>query len=487
MIRLTLLSIFIFFLAVYSWRDWYKSLCGLIVLMAVVEHPDMPKSIFGVQGLNPWNMGFLVVFTAWRFTRGSEGLRWDMPKKLNRLLLIYLGVVLVSFFRMIANKSVWLADQTTASLVSECLVNCVKWVIPGLMLFDGCRDENRFKWGLAALLLLYFLLAVQVIRWMPISSALSGEELRGRSLKIILNEIGYHRVNMSMMLAGASWAIFAARPIVKGGGKKFLVIMASFATMFGQALTGGRTGYGTWAVVGIGLCLASSKWRKFLLLIPLLAAVVAITVPGVKERMLAGFTPESRDYNNQIKDMPTYKNQGDESGPDEYTVTAGRNVAWPLVIAKIGQSPVIGYGRLAMQQTGIAAFLLEEYGEVFPHPHNAYLEMLLDNGLIGFLLVLPFYLVTVKYSLSLFRDMSQPEYTVIGGVAASLLLALLVASMGSQTFYPREGSVGMWCAIGLMLRMHVQRNRASDKRGLEHVGIWGSAYSRSRIPVTLTP
>jgi hypothetical protein len=38
-------------------------------------------------------------------------------------------------------------------------------------------------------------------------------------------------------------------------------------------------------------------------------------------------------------------------------------------------------------------------------------------------------------------------------------LALLFAAMGSQTFYPREGAVGMWCAIGLMLRVYVQRAR----------------------------
>jgi hypothetical protein len=32
--------------------------------------------------------------------------------------------------------------------------------------------------------------------------------------------------------------------------------------------------------------------------------------------------------------------------------------------------------------------------------------------------------------------------------------------MGSQTFYPVEGTVGMWCAIGLMLRVSVNRSQA---------------------------
>lgn len=40
-IRITLLTLLVIGLAVYAWRDWYVSLCGLILLMAVMEHPDM--------------------------------------------------------------------------------------------------------------------------------------------------------------------------------------------------------------------------------------------------------------------------------------------------------------------------------------------------------------------------------------------------------------------------------------------------------------
>ena len=47
-------------------------------------------------------------------------------------------------------------------------------------------------------------------------------------------------------------------------------------------------------------------------------------------------------------------------------------------------------------------------------------------------------------------------------MALALVLSLLVAGLGSQTFYPREGSVGMWCAIGLLLR--VDRERVARAR-----------------------
>jgi len=68
-IRLTALYIFVAILLVYAWKDWFKSLCGLILLMAVIEHEDMPKSMFGTQGLNVWNVLFFGIFPAWLAVR----------------------------------------------------------------------------------------------------------------------------------------------------------------------------------------------------------------------------------------------------------------------------------------------------------------------------------------------------------------------------------------------------------------------------------
>jgi O-antigen ligase len=171
--------------------------------------------------------------------------------------------------------------------------------------------------------------------------------------------------------------------------------------------------------------------------------------------MTQGFTADTQDTSDYLRE------QGYESeGPDAYTITAGRTLIWPYVVAKIKEAPAFGYGREAMKRTGLADFLLHEMGEVFPHPHNAYLQWLLDNGLVGFLLVMPFYVLMIALSFSLFRDSRSPVFVAAGGAALALLLALLIGSMGSQTFYPREGAVGMWAAFGLMLRVTTERKRA---------------------------
>lgn len=456
MIRLSLLAAYVLAFSAYAFKDWFKSLCALILLMAVIEHPDMPKSILGIPGLNPWNLLLIPVVLGWAKARREEGLKWDMPKHITVLLLLYLFVVLVGFVRMVRNPGAM--DDSTAGMISEYLINTVKWVIPCLLLFDGARTRQRMVLAIVSVLGVYLLLGVQVIKWMPLSYALDGDSLSSRSLKILTNEVGYHRVNISAMLAGASWAIFATRPLALVAWQRVAIIGATVAVAYAQALTAGRAGYVTWAAVGFILC--SLRWRKYLFAVPVLVVAVAVLAPGVTQRMLEGFTASTRDVNVRLEAGRPISLDGEQpSGPDAYTITAGRTAIWPYVIEKIKAKPLFGYGRQAMVRTGLTKFLLFNLGEAFGHPHNAYLEMLFDNGLFGFVLIMPFYVIVVRRSISLFMDTRHPLFTSVGGVSSALVLALLLAATGSQTFYPREGWLAMWCAIGLMLRVYQERER----------------------------
>ena len=456
MIRLTALWMFVAVMTVYARRDWYVSLCGLIVMMAVIEHPDMPKTMFGIQGLNPWNLLLMAVVAGWLAARKREGLDWDMPRTVTVLLLLYLGVVVVAFARMMVDRA-HLHDWTTASLVSEYFINRIKWVIPGLLLFVGCRTRQRFYMAVAAVLAVYALLGLYVIKWMPLGLLTSGDELERRALKILVNEIGYHRVNMSMMLAAASWAIFASRVLCRDWRQRAFMILAAAIVVYAQVLTGGRMGYVTWAAIGLVLCCIRD--RALLAAAPVLVAALLVAVPAAGERMLEGFDSSTFDY---ATGRDPYELQ--RSGPELATVTAGRTRIWPFVQDKIAEAPVAGHGLLAMRRTGLVTLLAEDLDEAFEHPHNAYLELLLDNGVIGAIAILPFYALVLWRALRLYADTRSPVFVATGGVAAAFVLALLVAGMGSQTFYPREGAVGMWCAIGLLMRVWVQRSRVLGAR-----------------------
>lgn len=441
-LRVLACLLFVLGFSIYAWRNWFVSLCAALVMMAVLEHPDMPQNVGGIQGLNPWNVLMLNVLRGWASQRRPEGLVWDMPGLMQTALLLYCGLLLLSGLWLLMNPAGWDSRGVGVTL-GENIINTFKWMIPGMLLYDGCRTRGRAKLALACYLLIYVLLAIQVIRWMPLSYAASGPEMAQRASKIIQNEIGYNRVTLSMMLGGASWALLACLVLCRTHLQRAAVLGAAGAVTLGQALTGGRTGYVAWALVGITMC--TLRWRRFLPVVPLSAAAVLAIFPGVRERMFQGFADQGGSVVQHR---------------DDYEITSGRNIAWPLVIDKVWESPLFGYGREAMVSTGLAEHLLDEYGESFPHPHNAYLQILLDGGLLGFLCVVPLFLGLLWCAIRLFLDRDDRLMSAVGGTACALISALLIGGMGGQTFYPREGYVGMWAAIGLALRVWVERRRS---------------------------
>ena len=460
MIRLSLVLLFVSGLSVYALKDWYRSLCGLVLMMAVIEHPDMPRTMFGLQGLSPWNVLLFFVLVGWALQRPREARGFELPRGFALAFGIFLAVILLSFARLLLDRHAP-GMPSVKTLMSDYLVNTLKWLVPAYLLFDGCRTRERFTLAIVCVMAVYLVLGIQVIKWMPLSAAASGAGLSRRS-EILVRETGYHRSNLSMMLGGAAWAAFCVRGLT---GRRLFALAGLFAWLllgFAQALTGGRSGYLTWGAVGLVLCLL--RWRRYLLLLPVLALGVVAVVPGVYQRMTEGFTAESRDQDRP--DVQGAAPTGFDDEPDDYTITAGRSLIWPFVVEKIGESPLFGFGRQAMRRTGLASFLLEELHESFPHPHNAYLEISLDAGVVGLLAALFLFAWIVWRSLQLLRDARSPVFVAAGGAAASLTLAFLVSSVGNHTFYPREETVPMWCAIALMVRVWVERERVDAAQRL---------------------
>jgi O-antigen ligase len=433
----------------YAYRNWFVSTCASVVLMAFVKHPDMPRSIGGIPGLNLWNLLIVNVVLAWWLHRRREELAPRMPRGVKVALFLYFTIVISAFLRMFIDPTNYVV-YTRVDIFNDFFLNAIRFLIPAYLLYEGCRTPERVKAALSMIVLLYFLLAVQVIRYMGLHPDFSsGMALSGRAAKTLQHNIGFDRVDMSMMLAGASWAAIAVSSLFEKAWQKWSVRGAALAIMFAQSLTGGRTGYATWGVVGLIMC--TIRWRRMLPLIPVAVLAIVMFVPAVADRMFIGFG-------------------GQEDGivvhQDNFAITSGRSQIWPLVIDKIKESPLLGYGRFAMQRTGLTDYIARVLHDEFPHPHEAYLEVLLDNGVIGFICMMPIFFLLLVKNTGLFLDRTNVLHEAAGGVAVALLLALFIAAFGAQTFYPREGVVGLWASLGVALRVWVERGRQWE--GLEY-------------------
>jgi O-antigen ligase len=443
MIRYTLLWLSVAGVMTFAWKDWCKALCLLLVMLAVLERPDMPRSMFGIAGLNPFNIALIGIVVAFFATR--ERVSWNLSPSVTMLFGAYVLMVLIGVVRMLPVRELAFvigSPPTAASAVFDLVFNTLKWIVPGALLIYGCRDREHFRFALICLLVLYFLLAVQVIRSMPLEYALDGEALQERALRVLPRLIGYHRVDLAMILAGAAWIPLAASYMFTSPLPRLGMMGLSGILFLGLVLTGGRTGLISWAAAGFVLCMV--RWRHYLLLAPPAVLVVLVALPGVTDRLMQGVETDSVQ-GQMVTEV------------DADTITSGRTKVWPYALAKIRESLWVGYGRRAFVHSGAAVQTYLETDEYFGHPHNAFLEFTLDNGIIGLGLLLAFFGIVLKRSLSLFRDRSDPMAAAVGATGAGLLIAFVAAGLGAQTLYPIQGTVGMWCGIALSLRMWEQR------------------------------
>jgi O-antigen ligase len=361
------------------------------------------------------------------------------------LFALYVAVMGVSFLRL------WLepgpVTASTSELVGEYLLNPLKFLVPALMVFDGVRTRSRFVLALASILAVYVFLSILVIREIPLSEVVGGGSLSDWGLRRVLSETGFHRNGASVMLAGASWALLSVRPLA--GSRRISLALLGIAglVLFAQALTGGRGGYLAWFAVGLVLSLL--RWRGTLLLAPIAVLLVLVLVPAVRERALEGLSESEQD----LQDVET------PGHVDTQALSSGRVKVWPYMLAKVGEAPFVGFGRIGYERSGLHAFLSTDVDDSFPHPHSAYLEWLLDNGWLGMAPMGVLYGLVLLLSLILFTDSRHPSFVVAGGVAFALVFAHLVGSMTGRSWYPSEETVGMWCAVGLMLRVWVERSR----------------------------
>ena len=456
-------------LSIYAWKDWFKSLCGLILLTVIAAQPGFPQSFGNIQGLNLLNIVFTNVLLAWLMNRRRQGLFWDMPRNITVFLLLWLGVILIGWVWMIFDTSN-LKGFTLIDLISEQLINTIKWPLLGLLLFDGCRTHHQVKVALACILLFFALWTFQIVRVVPPEivlesgySKLSDDDFR--------SDLGISPNGAGKMMSGVPWAMLAVVPLLKIRICRFFMLGLCFIGIYTLALTGSRSAYIACGTTLILLCIM--RWRKYLLLLPFAVLILPIALPGASGWMTSGFEAT---------------NVAGESETDKNSVTSGRNLIWPMVLAKIYESPVFGFGREAMQRTGLKDELENKYGLIegvaVNHPHNAYLLILLDSGLIGLIIIVGFHMVIWAYCARLFVDRGDPLCTAVGGLTLALLTGNLVSCMGGQSFYAQEIDVGLWCAIGVMLRLYVERDRLNtDVNGAPAV----STRATEDIRVSQTP
>ena len=142
--------------------------------------------------------------------------------------------------------------------------------------------------------------------------------------------------------------------------------------------------------------------------------------------------------------------KGLESG-DRVEISAGRtDRSWLPLIVEYVKSPkklLLGNGRFAILSSDAVASGITP--NTYKHPHNMYLEQILDAGIFGLIAIMLFFIVLFKKiykNLSYIQDFKLKEYQY--AVIASLISYFLAGITGRSLFPDSKGAF-FWIIVGI--------------------------------------
>lgn len=415
----------------------------------------MPRSFLNIPGANPYNFCLMFITLNCLVDREKSDV-FRLPIPLKFFCLMYFILFFTTFLRMYFDMGTWyeLMDRLNAphpsnpSLIVDYLLDPLKFTVPGLLLLYGTKTADSGRFALFAVIAMGLILAVQVVRVM-MPGLMGADDLASRALRVLDRDIGYHRVGISTVLAMITSGVFGLFVVLKKKSERMIALFSFSFLLLALALTGGRAGLAacilTCALMGV------FRYRKILIIGPVIGLFLIPVVPGLQERILEGFTEQSEAPSS------VGSSAVDVEGKDLYAITSGRAVVWPVVLSYFRKSPWFGYGGESMIRAGVTTELfdvLQAQQHGFSHPHNMYLRVLLDTGVLGTLIVLCFFIYLISNCYRDFVGTNSSLVTEVGAVAFGMMISYLLCGVGSGTFFPETNTVMLWAIMGLYAGIH---------------------------------
>ncbi len=205
--------------------------------------------------------------------------------------------------------------------------------------------------------------------------------------------------------------------------KGFLSVSTLFLSLAAVAILYSRTAYALVAFSTVVFLLWENQKRWIVLLGVLMAVYLSFAGSSVKERIMFGL------------------DRGDVS-----VISAGRmNEIWPSVFAELKREHsvfFVGKGRYSI----IYSNRIEK-----GHPHNMYLEAILDAGIIGLLGFLACYAYVIRKLVRTLNRTSDRQITSVLKASLISILVYLISGVSGRHFFPDITNIYLWLIMGLGL------------------------------------
>jgi len=406
----------------------------LVMLMPVSSSPLLPHSMLGIPGLNPLNL-LLAGTLASCLLRGlSDGsLRRFLPRPLLWLYVVPLlaaGAIGAQHVGEIApafHAYDLIAFRDAAGYVREMVAKPLSMVLFALLVGAAVSHSAQPERFLLPMVISILVIALGVLAFVALSGV-GLHQLASSDSREFLSVLGMHANDQGRLYVLAYALLLFIWIETKEPALRFALLASMALMVTALVLTFSRGAFAAFIIVNV-LCLFWRRSVKGLILFGLATAIALFALPGaVYDRVATG------------------------GGEGLDAVSAGRiDGLWLPLLPEVLRSPVYGSGLGSilwsepMRVGGGATVLLTT------HPHNAYLQALLDTGAVG-LILLCAYFAHVWWKLrTLSADPAlQPALRGLFQGAAAGLLAFLASSITDGSLMPRPEQALLWFAIGMM-------------------------------------
>jgi len=402
----------------------------LLVMLPISASNLFPHGMLGITGLNPLNLLLLATMGSYVIHGGLQRLGGVLPAPLLWMYIVPIvlaGLVGMDDVKNIPSLMYELGSITYLTPVQYLVATVAKpmiMVAVALMVGLGAarsQKPERFILVLAAAAWLMALIQLGYVALMGVplaTMATPGERSFYDPIGIHANSLGRLHLYAIALLA------FVWTETKRPGLRLFLLITLGVLSL-ALLLTFSRA-----AIAGAGFVGALFVLWKFN------AKTAALALIGL---MLVALLLGDVVYARLTLGM--------DQGAD--AVSAGRiDGIWLPLVPEVAKSPLWGHGLSSV----LWSFPMQ-MGAMTPvgHAHSAYLQTLLDMGIIGFALLLGYYVHAWKGFRALGADASlNAELRGFFQGAVAALVAFFVTGLVGSTLTPNAESAYVWIAIGLM-------------------------------------
>ena len=415
-------------------HDFRIGVVLLILLMPLASSTVFPREMFGITGLNPMNL--LLIGTL-----GSCLLQGLVDGSIRRFVprpLLWLYVVPIVAAGAMGSRHVGeiaagfslyglLSFDNVTGYLRDVVARPLFFVIFALLIAAAVARTGKPEKFLAPTLISIWIMSLLAIGLVLQSGAGLGQ-LAGDDSRAFLSPLGMHANDLGRLYAVAYALLLFTWAESRDTGLRLVLLVSMAVVVVALILTFSRGAFLGFIVVSVLFVL----WRfspKTLMLAAGVAAVVLFALPdAVYDRIASGY------------------------GKGWNAISAGRiDEIWLPLLPDFLRSPVFG--------NGLASILWSEAMRTaggitvlgVTQAHNAYLETLLDMGVMGLALLSAYFAHVWKQFRALSADpAASPEQRGLFQGAAAGLVGFLVAGIAGSHLTPKPEQFFLWLAIGMM-------------------------------------